>query len=75
MTSKPVVLVALVLIGCSKSPTSEEAESARVLLERRQWASEIPKNVERTKAKHEVLKVRSGGGRKRSRKLDLVGAK
>jgi hypothetical protein len=54
MIRKPLVLIVLVLIGCSKSSSHEEAESARVLLEERQWALKSPKSIDTMKVKQEA---------------------
>jgi hypothetical protein len=61
---RPIVLVALLFIGCSKSPTNEEADRARILLEERQWPRETTQNRDRMKATQRAPKVSFVGGRK-----------
>jgi hypothetical protein len=50
------VLAAIVIAGCSKAQTKEEAESAKAIQDVRQSAAAASLNITETKAKREALK-------------------
>jgi hypothetical protein len=53
---KPLVLDALVLVGCSESPNKKEAESDWQLLAERQWAHKPSTDINTIRTKEESLR-------------------